>query len=399
MGAQRHITKALAGDPIRGRRRGAVILVVLITILFAGAALTLFMQQASDDLRVGMRDADARRLRPEAYSDLETTLAVLQDFILVNGSLKSPAEGWGDPLAWAGYTPESGRTVTVQFADESGKVSLPHVTDAYLVDLFKSWDIRQSDAERLADALMMWTTKNYVPTSDFTPTYDLDAIPFDNPQRPIRTWSELKSIDVVRETFFDHAGRPNSLWKQFTSTFSLFDFTASNLNAGNTGVMQALNLDTSQQSLLSDYLDGRGSYRSQGAGYFRSSSDIARVLGVQAPPTGVGTDIQALRIIITVRDGQGVFRLDAVVSIGGAAKAVTQKAANKDWDASPDAAAAQALQATTTANQAAAAKAVTGDSTQMPVLNYPFTILELRENDDLPPALPPAAQAENVNRT
>ncbi|OIQ97103.1 general secretion pathway protein K [mine drainage metagenome] len=382
------------------RRRGAVLLVVLITILFAGAALTLFMQRANDDLLIGMRDADARRLRPEAYSALETTLAVLEDFIQVNGSLKSPAEGWGDPLNWAGYAPEQGRTVTVDFVDESGKVSLPHVTDAYLVDLFKSWDMRQTDAERVADALMLWMTKSYVPTSDFTPTYDLDPIPFGNPQRPLRTWSELESIDVVKDMFFDHDGQPNDLWRRFRSTFSLFDFTASNINAGNAGLMQELNLDPSQQGKLSDYLAGRGDFKSQGPGYFRTTGDIAKVVGLQAPPSGVGTTIQALRIIITVRDGQGSFRLDAVVSVGGSAKPVTQEAANKDYDSSPDAAtASQALKATTTANQALAARTVTGDSTQMPALNYPFTILELRENDELPPTPPPATQADNAKST
>ena len=59
--------------------------VVLVTLLFASVALTLFIEKASDDLLVESRVAAARRLRFEAYSALETPLAVLQDFQLVNG--------------------------------------------------------------------------------------------------------------------------------------------------------------------------------------------------------------------------------------------------------------------------------------------------------------------------
>jgi hypothetical protein len=112
-----------------------------VTLLFAATALTLFIEKASDDLLVESRVAAARRLRLEAYSALETTLAVLQDFQLVNGGLRSPAEGWGNPLEWAGYVPAEGRAITVEFVDESGKLSLPHLTPNTLVELFKSWDI------------------------------------------------------------------------------------------------------------------------------------------------------------------------------------------------------------------------------------------------------------------
>src|ERR1043165_1535429 len=61
-------------------RRGFVIVVVMVTMLFATAALLTFMEKASNDLLVEQRAATANRLRAEAYSALEVTLAVLEEF-------------------------------------------------------------------------------------------------------------------------------------------------------------------------------------------------------------------------------------------------------------------------------------------------------------------------------
>ena len=83
-------------------RRGSVLLIVLVTLVFATSALLLFIEKAGTDLLVPIREADANRLRLEAYSALETTLAVLEDFREVSEGLHSPAEGWSDPLAFAG---------------------------------------------------------------------------------------------------------------------------------------------------------------------------------------------------------------------------------------------------------------------------------------------------------
>ncbi len=67
--------------------------IVLVTVLFATFALMAFMDKASTDLIVASRESTSRRLRVEAYSALETTLAVLQNFRTVSGPLRSPAEG------------------------------------------------------------------------------------------------------------------------------------------------------------------------------------------------------------------------------------------------------------------------------------------------------------------
>src|SRR5690349_7427521 len=59
---------------------GSVLVIVMITLLFATFALLTFMEKASVDLMVDEREAVTRRQRMEAYSALEMTLGVLNEF-------------------------------------------------------------------------------------------------------------------------------------------------------------------------------------------------------------------------------------------------------------------------------------------------------------------------------
>ena len=119
------------------RLRSSVIVLVLVTLVFTAAALTAFIEKASNDLLVEIREADAQRLRHEAFSAMEVTLAVLEDFRQADNGLHSTAEGWGDPLGWAGWSPSEGRTVEVTFEDESGKIPLAHADLTTLTNLFE----------------------------------------------------------------------------------------------------------------------------------------------------------------------------------------------------------------------------------------------------------------------
>lgn len=370
------------------RRRGSILVVVLVMILFASIALVAFIERASDDLLVEVRAADAAALRLEAYSALETTLAVLEDFRAVGGALRSPAEGWGDPLEWSAYAPAEGREVTVSFEDESGKLPLPRADFPVLVELFKTWNVAQADAERLTDALLGWTQKDYVAMTAGAPRpddYERAPLPFGPPGRSLRTWSELASIDVVRETMFGEDGQPNELWQRFVSTVSLYDFRQPNVNSARPGVLAALaRYDETQQKTLSDYLNGTGPYEFQGPRFFQRANEVATVLGAQGLPQGFGAEIQALRIHVTVRDGLSTYRLSAVVAPPGGARPV--KAVKKEGEGTADEAPGTADAATPPAPGARPGV------NPPPPINYPFTLLEIREND----APTPAAAADTL---
>ncbi len=370
---------------LRRRFRGSVLIVVLVTLMFTAFALVTFVEKASVDLLVESREASAHRLRQQAYSALEVTLAVLQDFSLVDGGLRSPAEGWNDPLAFAGWAPAEGCTAEVSFEDESGKISLAHVDAATLTALFKSWELSQTDAEKLTDGLLSWMQKNYVPTSSFTPDYDRVTLPYVVPVRPLRSYAELAAIEYAREVFYDKDGHPNDLWRRFVATFSLFDFKQSNLNAVSPDVLAAIGTyDKGQQQQFGDFLSGAGSYAQQGPGFFQSTSDAAGILGTKAMPAGFGTVIAALRVNITIHQGRSQFRLTAVIAPpNGATTVITKAAPPTDSTSSPT----NPLPATT------ATPPPSTTAPPAPKLNYPFTLLEIRENVEIPPAPPPPPQA------
>ena len=132
--------------------RGSVLVIVLVTLVFTSVAVVAFIEQASNDLLVESRAASARRLRQEAYSTLEVTLATLQSFIQADNGLHHPSEGWSEPLEFSGWTPREGCTAVVTFEDETGKIPLTHVDSATLVKVFEAWQMAPADAERLADA-------------------------------------------------------------------------------------------------------------------------------------------------------------------------------------------------------------------------------------------------------
>ena len=355
--------------------RGSVLVIVLVTLMFATFALVAFVEKAGDDLIVEAREAAAVRLRQEAYSALEVTLGVLEDFRLVNGALRSPAEGWADPLAFAGWEPQNGRTVEVVFEDESGKLSLPHVDLVTLQKLFHGWGMPQADADRLADAMFAWMRKDHVSASARQPDYEQGPLPYLAPQRSMRTYAELAAIDYAREVFFDEKGRPNELWQRFVSAISLLDFKETNLNGLNGPLLNDLGvIDISQQRQLDDFRNGRGAQARQGPGFFETPTDAAGILGAQTL-AGYGTQISALRIHLTVKEGRSTFRLSVMVApAAGGATLVQEPVANSAATGTPTAppAAGKPGSGANSEGQAAAKK-----------LNYPFTLLEIRENAEI----------------
>jgi general secretion pathway protein K len=379
----------------RGRARrnlgeaGSVILLVLMTLLLTAFALTKYLEKTTVDLLADARDVRAERLRVEAYSALETTLAVLQEFRTVNGGLHSPAEGWGAPLDFAGYAPPEGLVVEAAIEDESGKIPLPHADFQTLRDLFLLFDLKQSDAERLADALLVWMQQGYEPVDSFSARstdYERAALPHDPPARSLHSFAELASIQFVRDLFYDDQGRPNDLWRRFADSVSLYDFTQPNLNGARDTTLAALGgYDVTSIKMITDYLGGLGSYARPGPAYFRTSQDVAGLVGQAAMSSRLGTQVRCLRVTVTIREGSTSFRVSAVVAPpdgaglppADAPTATTSSTTTTNQNSTGTNASGSSTSATTSTSTS-----TTSTQTQ-PSLNYPFTLLEIRENDEI----------------
>jgi len=376
--------------PRRPAERSSVIVLVLVSMLFTAAALTAFIEKAGNDLLVEVRQADAKRLRQEAFSALEVTLAVLEDFRQADGGLHSAAEGWSDPLGWAGWAPSENRTVDVSFQDESGKIPLRRADMNTLTNLFVYWQMSPSDAEKLADALEGWMQTGHVYTSALAPDYQDATIPYAEPARPMRSFSELASVAYAREVFFDENGLPNELFWRFVNDVSIFNYSQPNANGANGDVMAALGQYTdAQRQHIGDYLSGTGQYAQQGQNYFMNSGTLGAVAGLGGNANVFGTTISALRVNITVHDGRSQYRLSAVVSPQGGATINQTNATNPAAAASMSTSSASTSVTNTTqpSSRATGAKAAAAASQS---INYPFTVLEIVEDDEIPQA-PPAA--------
>lgn len=370
-------------------RRGSILVVVMVTVLFATFALLAFQERAMTDLLVDQREVLARRLRMEAYSALEVTLAVLKEFSDAAKGLRSPAEGWNDPLVFAGYTPGAGRRVEVSFEDESGRLSLPRADAPTLVRLFRTWDLSEPDADQLADAMIGWVKVGHKYSTSVHPDYEQSSVPYQEPGRSLRSWSELAAIVKVREKFFTEDGRPNELWQRLTSSVSLLDFTRPNINGARPDLLAALGqFNSSQRDNITDYLRGAGTYKLKGPGYFQDAGEASRIAaGSGGVTSGFGATISALRINVRVIEGTMSFRLSAVIAPEGGAKAVTTVAgSNRPKDAGKAAQAAK--EATPSAPVAVTTGAATrgvgagAPGTPTKSLKYPFTLLEITEGGE-----------------
>ena len=377
--------------------RASVLVIVMITLLFAVFALVAFMEKANVDLLVDQREALTRRLRMEAYSALEVTLGVLEDFREASQGLHSPAEGWSDPLGFAGYTPTEGRSVQITFEDESGKISLPHANERILTNLFLNWGMLRPEAEALTDAMLGWMKRNHIYTTPIQPQYDTGAIPFEAPGRPLRSFHELAAIEKAREVFYDADGRPNDLWKRFADSVSLLDFARPNMNSAKPDTLAALGeFDQTAQQNLGEYLGGKGAYQTNGPGYFQSPADAQRIAGPGGNSNAFATTISALRIIVTVREGRNEFRMAAVIAPPNGATTVQATATSTRKQTSANSALTSAQQQNrpdaAQANPRLPTTPTTGSQQNTGAarnLRYPFTLLEIRENDEIPPAPPP----------
>ena len=381
------MTQPLSSRPLRS----SVLVLVLVTLVFTAAALTAFVEKAGNDLMVEVRRSDSKRLRQEAFSALEVTLAVLEDFREADNGLHSTAEGWGDPLTWAEWTPSQGRSVDVSFRDESGKVPLAHADLTTLTNMFEAWQMAPADAEKLADAIEGWMARGYSYTTTLTPDYPDASVPYAEPQRPMRSFTELAAIDDARDVFFDENGLPNGNYWRFVDDFSLFNFPQPNANGANADVMAAVGQYTDvQRQHISDFLNGTGQYANDGQQWLQNAAQLAAVAGLGGNAGTFGTTIAALRINVTVHDGRSQYRVSVVVAPQGGAT-TNQTLATNATAAASNASPATTASITSTAQPSSTANSATASAAASQSINYPFTLLEILEDDDIPqppPALP-----------
>jgi len=403
------------------RRRGSVIIVVLVLITLASLLLARFMEDNSLELSMATHAADRRRLRADAQSELELALAVIAEIRSIDlNKIHAPSQGFDDPHAYAGFPPRDGLQVQFDYEDETAKLPLSVLTKNDLIQLLYSLGMEQRDAERVSDAIVAWQSKSYESLEEEASdaAYQRATLSFRPARRPIRSFEEFRSIGVAKELFFDEHGRATPIFQAFKSCVSLYTFPQANINTASDAVLLSQGLDENQLALIRERQNEIGRRIVGTPPYFRVADEVRRLIGGGAPLQKFDDEIILMWVRVTVKEGLSKCRVSALVAIR---EDVAYPSAAANPDTNPDVGlngrAPTATTPRTTGTSTAAPRSATrtptpyltpgieppanlGKSTMSGrvasnTIAYPFQILAWEEDNGAPPEpQPPADPSE-----
>ncbi len=165
-------------------------------------------------------------------SAIEASVAVLSAFEEVSGSLRAPSEGWGRPAELLEGWPPALAEVEVEVFDESGLPGLVRLEENDLKSILEELGLSRGRAAELGDLLLDWMDAD----SDerFQGRENTALSRDDEPwvaNRPPVSWDEVWAIPEWREEAFDADGRLTEWARLFSSSFSLENRGAANINS------------------------------------------------------------------------------------------------------------------------------------------------------------------------
>lgn len=405
------------------RRRGSVIIVVLVLITLASLLLARFMEDNSLELSIATHEADRRRLRADAQSELELALAVIAEIRSIDlNKVHAPSQGFDDPHAYAGFPPRDGLTVQFDYEDESAKLPLSVLTKNYLIQILYSLGMEQRDAERVADAIVAWQSKSYESLEEEASdaAYQRATLSFRPARRPIRSFEEFRSIGVAKEFFFDERGRATPIFQAFKACVSLYTFPQANINTASDAVLLSQGLDENQLALIRERQNEIGRRIVGTPPYFRVTSEVRQLIGGGAPLQMFDDEIILMWVRVTVKEGLSKCRVSALVAIR---EDVAFPSAAANPDTNPDVGLNGRSATATTPRPTGTSTAAPRSATRTPTpyltpgieppatlgkstmsgrvagntIAYPFQILAWEEDNGAPPEpKPPAENSETA---
>ncbi len=362
------------------KRRGSVIIVVLVLITLAALLLGRFMEDNSLELAIATRDADRRRLRADAQSELELALAVIAEIRSIDlNKIHAPSQGYDDPHAYAGFPARDGLDVKFEYEDETAKLPLSVLSKNDLIQLLYSLGMEQRDAERVSDAIVAWQSKSYesIEEEATDAAYQRSTLSFRPARRPIRSFEEFRSIGFAKEQFFDELGRPTPIFEAFKGCVSLYTFPQANINTASDAVLLSQGLDEKQVALIRERQSEIGKRIVGTPPYFRVTSEVRQLVGGGINMAKFDDEVILMWVRVTVKEGLSKCRVSALVAIREDV-AYPTAAANPDTD--PSIGLTRTGGTTTTAR-------TTGTSTAVPRSTTPNTSPYLTPGIEAPATL------------
>jgi type II secretory pathway component PulK len=228
----------------RKSRRGSILIVVLALIFFMSIAMLAMLREATDVMVKEGSPHLQETLRREAYQGTEMLMALLSEFIMIDGALYHPGQGWGKPTELIPWTPGDGVTVHYRVEDLSGKFPLSRlVADPLWWDFFfTEWDLPLGEWARLRDSLLDWMDED----DETRPSGAEDTVylsrnpPYRPPNRPLQSWQELRLIQGAEDALFEEDGSPNEIFNRIREDISLRHEGAVNINTASERVILAI---------------------------------------------------------------------------------------------------------------------------------------------------------------
>ncbi len=304
------------------QRRGSVVVVVLVLVALGSMLMLRLIEDNSLELALAARESDRNRLRAEAWSEMELTLAVLAEMNRIDSSrLHVPAQGWGDPRAYAGVAVRPGLSITYVFEDESAKLPLANMSLLDLTNLLEALGLSLRDAQSVGDAILAWTKPGYEPQDALASelAYERAALAYRPPGRPLRSFDELRSIGVAKNFFFDEDGRPRQLLEDFKRCVSLYTFGGTNVNTCDPLVFSAKGYDERTIEEILAYRNDPARRPSGSAPYFTSMTSFKSVSGNPGLSGGLSTLCRLLRVRVRLQEGRAVHEVSALVVLNPSA--------------------------------------------------------------------------------
>jgi type II secretory pathway component PulK len=362
-------------------KRGSIIVLVLIFVVLLTFIVVAFLEEATAKIKYYGLFHNRDDLRTDAYSAMEITLAVLNQYIEVEGALWGPEQGWYNPLDEAGFVPAHANSVTVTFEDESAKLPLSKLSYDDLLTLFDVMGYDLPDAQSLADGIIDWTDEDDLRRLNGFDGEDYEDM--DPPYRPsnsdIVSWDEFRLIQPLNETFWDENGRPTPAWSRFKSAVSLYHTGSINVNQANSTVQEYLYekgvLDTTAFAYFKDGSDGIPGTEDDRL-YRKGQGNDGLVL---AEGSDVSDSIQLLRVKVDANRGEARFSLEALVTWSGSNPAAGDASENANQETPGTAVQESQPDSARERRQQARGKTKTTPDT-VAKLGYPFRFVRLSEN-------------------
>ena len=348
--------------PVNEKRRGSILVFVLVLIVLISVLSMRLIEEGIREINHLSQFHRRDDLRMHAYSALDVAAGVLNEFKLVEGKLYSPAQGWGDPLAYSGVSPiDEGVTWSVRLIDESAKIPISKVNERDLVSLFAVMQaeddslLDEDDGQPFYDSMMDWVDGDDEERDEGAEDDYYEGLdnPYFTPDKKINNFEEFRMIKGFAHDptepedsgiFFDERGNETINMKNFRDSFSFFNQGPININNASPFLKKFLCGDDDR--LYENLMEGP----SVGSGepYYVNPNEQSLQAIRRNRSISIGTSATMFRVEVTVRRGNANFQIHAVLSSGSTLAPRPSRSPSKSQK-----------------------------------LKYPFRILSIRENENL----------------